>query len=145
MFVGERGGRNIWLNCRFLRKGNVQNIPGVVLLPRPRQPYLEQTKLVCQRLAFLGFFPIPKNIFPIIDQCRFFFTSGSTDILMNVSEDCMIFLIWAVWASCFVFNKNEDFQSGALVKMIPRRNWLLEQIEAAYFTGCSLQLQSNYK
>ena len=59
------------------------------------QLYLEQTTLAHQHLALLRFFPIRSNIFSIIDQCKFFFTSGvGPDILMNVLEDCIVFLTW---------------------------------------------------
>ena len=53
--------------------------------------YLEQTKLVCQRLGLPGFVPIC-NIFPIIDQCSFFTSRIGSDILMNELEYCVIFL-----------------------------------------------------
>ena len=69
----------------------------LITLKTDAQLYLEQTKLVCQRLALLGCFPIC-NIFPIIDQTKqVFFPSGiGPDILINVLKDC-IFLIWAAW------------------------------------------------
>ena len=70
---------------------------GLCYISNPRL-YLKQTKLVRLRLALLGFFPICNNIFPVIDQCRFCFTSGiGPGTPMNVLEDCIIFLIWAAW------------------------------------------------
>ena len=55
--------------------GKLQNFPGIATLSRPPQLYLGQTKLVSKHLALLRFFPI-SNIFPIIDQCRFFLLLG---------------------------------------------------------------------
>ena len=67
--------------------------------PQTLHLYLEQTKLVCQLLALIGFFPICKNF------SRFFVTFGTgPDILMNVLEDCIIFLIWTA-SGQFVFKK----------------------------------------
>ena len=55
----------------------------------------DEKERVCQRVTLLGFFPICKNTFPIIDQFKFFETSGlSPDILILVLEDCIVFLIW---------------------------------------------------
>ena len=49
--------------------------------------HLEQTKLACQSPTLHGFFLIC-NIFSVIDQCLFFFTSGiCSDILMNMLQD----------------------------------------------------------
>ena len=69
----------------------------LITLKTDTQLYLKQTKLVCQRLALLGCFPIC-NIFPIIDQTKqvFFPSVIGPDILINVLKDC-IFLIWAAW------------------------------------------------
>ena len=54
--------------------------------PPNLQLYLEQTQLVRQRFALLGFFfPIRNSILPIIY------------VLINVIEDCIIFLAWAAW------------------------------------------------
>ena len=39
------------------------------------------------------------------------------DILMNVLEDYIIFLVWAAWILIFILSKNKGFQSGALLKM----------------------------
>ena len=39
------------------------------------------------------------------------------DILMNVLEDYIIFLVWAAWVLIFILSKNKGFQSGALLKM----------------------------
>ena len=50
---------------------------------------------------------------------QIFFTSGiGPDILMNVLEDCIVFLIWQPKvSSIFILSKNKDLQSGALLKM----------------------------
>ena len=54
--------------------------------PPNLQLHLEQTQLVRQRFPLLGFFfPIRNSIFPIIY------------VLINVIEDCIIFLAWAAW------------------------------------------------
>ena len=55
--------------------------------------YLEQTALVHLNLTLLEFFPICSSIFPIIVQFKFFSSGKDPDILMNVLEDCIIFLI----------------------------------------------------
>ena len=45
-----------------------------------------------------GFYAVCNNIFPIIDICRFFFISAiDPDILRNVLENCIMFLIGAAW------------------------------------------------
>ena len=76
-------------------------------------------KLVRQHLVLLGFFPIC-HIFPMIDQCRFFFTSGiGPDILMNMYEDCIILHFWAFWVSVSILSKNKDFQCRVLLKIPP--------------------------
>ena len=116
MFVGETERRNILLNCRISRKKNVQNFPELCCFPDLLNSIWNKAY---KRFALLGFFPKCKNLFPIIDQCRIFFTSGSPDILMNVREDCMICLFWRVWVLLFIFNKNKDFQALALRKMTP--------------------------
>ena len=47
-----------------------------------------------------------------------FFTSGiSSDILMNVLEDCIIFLVWAACVLFSFYFKQKQIQSGALMKM----------------------------
>ena len=76
--------------------------------------------------TFARILPICNNIFIIIDQCRFFFfTSGiGPGNMINVLEDCIMFLIWTAWV---LFNfylkqkkkKERDFQSVALLKMPP--------------------------
>ena len=49
-----------------------------------------------------------------------FFTSGiGLDILVNVLDDCIVFLIWAAWILIFILSKKKDFQSGSLLKMPP--------------------------
>ena len=76
-------------------------------LSQTLQLYLKQSKLLWQHLAFLDFFPIC-NIFPYIGQDRFFFSGVGPDILMNVLEDCIIFLIWAalvLFNFCLIKNK----------------------------------------
>ena len=49
-----------------------------------------------------------------------FFTSAiGPDFLMNVLEDCIIFLLWAVWVCLiFILIKNKAFQSGASLKIL---------------------------
>ena len=60
------------------------------------------------------------NIFPIIDKCRFIFTSRiGADILMNFLEYYIVFLMWAALILIFILSKNKGFQSGALLKMPP--------------------------
>ena len=39
------------------------------------------------------------------------------DILMNVLEDYIIFLVWAAWVLFFILSKNKVFQSGSLLKI----------------------------
>ena len=56
---------------RSLNEGKNCEILSGCTTPQTLQLYLEQTKLVHQRFALLGFFPIYHNIFPIIDQCNF--------------------------------------------------------------------------
>ena len=125
MFVVERGGPILWLNCQFswkrnahiqitiycsLNAGNtisknkrgekLQKFPGFAASPR--------------YATFFPFFPIC-NIFAIICQCRFFLNSWiGPDILMKVFEGYIILLISAGW---LLFNKR--FQSGALLKLPP--------------------------
>ena len=53
------------------------------------------------------------NIFIIIDQCRFFTSGISRDIVMNVLEDSIIFL---VLVAC-ILSKDKSIQSRALMKM----------------------------
>ena len=86
--------------------------------PNTLQLYLEQSKLVRQNLALLGFFPI-SNICRINDQCSFDCTSGiSSDILINVLEDCIVCIIWAIRSYLiFILSRNKGFQSEALLKM----------------------------
>ena len=68
--------------------------------------------------ALLGFFPIWNNIFPVTDQCTFFFTYGlHTDFLMNVLKDYIIFIIWAAWDLLNFYLNQTGFHSGALLKM----------------------------
>ena len=63
-------------------------------------------------------FPIYKESFPIIGQCRFFYSWDRPDILVNVFEDCIIFLVWAVWVLFnFYLKQKQRFQSGSLLKM----------------------------
>ena len=75
---------------------------------------------IIPKLLFI-LFPICKNVFPIIDQPRFFVTSGiGPDSLMNVLKDCIVFLIWAIWVLFNFYRKqNNDFQSGALLEIPP--------------------------
>ena len=74
----------------------MQNISGVAAPSQSPQLHFRQTKLVCQHLISLRFFPVC-NIFPIIGQYKVIFTS------------------WAVWV--FILSKNKKFQSTALLKM----------------------------
>ena len=119
MFAKERGRPNLLINCYFLRERNVHiyitilsqlkywkyrfqakmrikiaNISWNCDSPRPPNC----TKLVCQRLSLLGFFPIC-NIFPIIDSYSFFFWNRSW-----YSDEC-------AWRShlIFVLYKNKGF------------------------------------
>ena len=66
---------------------------------------------------------ICNDIFPIIDQWRFFFLISwiSSDIL-NVLDKYIIFVIWAAWVLTFVLSKNKGFHSGTSLKNLPRRN-----------------------
>ena len=95
----SRGGVNLWLNCQFSRKntynvGNnflslsdleilFQNINVGInckifmwLCCLPPDPpticSMERITLASQGFALLGFFPICNIIFPIIDQCWYF-------------------------------------------------------------------------
>ena len=108
-----------WKYCLQI-KGKVAKLSWRGDSPKTPKLYLRQTKLVCQRLAWLRFFPIC-NIFPIIDQCRFFYFRDRPDVLMKVFEDYIIFLIWADWVLLNFYLKqlNKGFQSGALLKMPP--------------------------
>ena len=93
-------------------------VPGVAT---PRNPFLfEQIKLVHQCLALFRFSPLC-SIFLIIDQWRFSFTPGiCPDILMNVVEDCIIFLTGQLGLCLiFILSKNKGFPSGPLLKMYP--------------------------
>ena len=69
----------------------------------PNYMWKKPNLLAYVRCALLGFLPTCKHIFPIIDQSRFFSTSGiGPDILMNVLEDCIVFLNWVAWF-CLTF------------------------------------------
>ena len=89
--------------------------------------YLKRNKLIHLLLALLGFFPMCK-IFPIIDQCRFLFTSGiGPHILMNVLKVCIIFFIWAACVLfTFYLNQKEVFSLKlywkCLLHFLPWRN-----------------------
>ena len=73
------------------------------------QTYLGQTRIVRLHLALIGFFPICKNLFPIIDQYRFFFTSGiSPHILMHILEDCIMFLMRTAWVLFNFYLKQKE-------------------------------------
>ena len=50
-----------------------------------------------------------------------FFISGiGPDILMNIFEGCVIFLIWVAWVCLsFILSQSKSFQSEALLKMLP--------------------------
>ena len=54
----------------------------------------------------IRFFPVCNNIFPIIDQCRFFFTPGQGFPYL----DNWLFKI-------FIFRKNKGFQAEALLEI----------------------------
>ena len=77
------------------------------------QMYLKQNVLICLHLAFLGFFPVCNVFFSLINEWRFFTVGIGRDILINILEDCIIFLIWLT----LILSKNKCFQSGFLLKM----------------------------
>ena len=139
----KRVGPNLKLNYQFQEKKNVymyitilyqfkcwkyyfQALAGVRIAkllwgntdPWTSKMYLEQTKLVHLHLSLLGLFWIRNNFFILNDQCRFFIFGIGPDILMNVLGDCVIFLLWAVWALFnFILSKNKAILSSALLKM----------------------------
>ena len=89
----------------FRWEQKLQNLSGVAL-PQDHiivSGYLEQTKLVHLHLPLLGFFPICNKIFPIIDPCKFVFTSGTGSAilvkmlklysLLGQSGFCLIFIL----------------------------------------------------
>ena len=47
----------------------------------------------------------------------FFTFRTDPDILMNVLEDLIIFVVWEAWVLIFILSKNKGFQSGALLKL----------------------------
>ena len=79
---------HIHIQFASLHKGtNRKILLGAATPPQIPHLYFEQTKLACQCLALLWFFPIC-NIYSIINQYKAFFTSGiGPTILMNVLED----------------------------------------------------------
>ena len=123
-------GPNFWLNCYFSRKRNVYiyittlcqfkwwkycfqmrgkiskffwRHGSLLTSPPPLSPpsIFETNQTISKRFALLRVFPI-RNLFLIIDQCRFYFTSGIDPvILMKEFEDYIIFFIWE---ACFLFN-----------------------------------------
>ena len=82
----------------------------VAELPTPNQTHpaiytVWNESLVSQCLALFGFFPICNSISPIIDQCRYFFTSvirplwwfslrDSMYLIQKESMDPSIFEVW---------------------------------------------------
>ena len=95
MFLGERGESNYDAIGRIHEEEIFILIQKIfcIILSAGNTFYLEQTTLVHPNLTLLGFFPICSNIFPTIVQCSFFSSGKNPDILMNVLEDYIIFLI----------------------------------------------------
>ena len=112
------GGTNLWQNCQISRKRNAHIY--IIILCQIKcwnYSYQADMRVKLQNLSSIAtpFGPPPPsciwkkpklftNASPcsdfsnIIDQCRFFFTSGmGFNNLMNVLEDCIIFLNWAAW------------------------------------------------
>ena len=91
----KRGESNLWYNWQYLWRRNVHiNIKKFyITLTAGNTFYLEQTILIHLNFTLLGVFPICSNIFPIIVQCRFFSSGKDPNILMNLLEDYIIFLI----------------------------------------------------
>lgn len=49
---------------------------------------------------------------------QIFVTSGiDPNILINILEDWIMFLIYAAWILVFMLKKNKGFHSGSLLKM----------------------------
>ena len=60
------------------------------------QPTTFETNLTCSpNLALFVFFPIYNSISHIVDQCRFLTSPVGHDVLIDIFEDDIIFLIWA--------------------------------------------------
>ena len=107
----ERVGHNLWLNyqfsrnrnvhiditilCQFKSKKKLQNVSRVGSTPRPPTVFgTNLTYLPMHRFAQI-LYSIQKY-FPIHWLIHIFFTCGiGPDILMNMLQDYIVFLIWA--------------------------------------------------
>ena len=109
MFVGERVGTQFMIKLPVFMKKKCSNIFGT-----------NRTCLLINHCAQM--FPNIKRYFR---NQWFFFTSGiGTDILMNMLEGWIVFLIWEAWVLIFILIKN--FQSEALLKMPPSSPFMEE-------------------
>ena len=88
----------------------------------------EQIILISQSLHLLGFFPICNNIFPIIDQCRFFLyfwnrtwsiTILINDLSDNLSTNAKLQNYLQTVPSCFLL-WSWSFQTGSRSYIYPK-------------------------
>ena len=128
-------------------------------LPQILQLYLKQTKLARQLLALHAYFLI-YNIFSIIDQCRFFYTSG----ICRYSNPgfCLIFIlsknknenasfisfhggIWCRYSEIYKFKRSKDIFPKVTHKTDILKNACFKgnfkYNESLCFTGHSLKQQ----
>ena len=83
---------------------------GLQLPLNPRTPTVFGTNQTCLSTpCFAHIFPTIQY-FPNHWLMHIFLTSGiNLDIVMNMLEDCIIFLIWAAWVLIFISSKNKFF------------------------------------
>ena len=127
LFVGESGGHKFWLNCPFSKKRNALTyvtifFVEIVLSPRSLNCIWNKPNLPANTSSWSDFLQYAKIFRKSLIHSDL--TSGiSTDILINVLEDCTLFLILALWAlfdfhlkqqqqfSVWIFTENASFVS----------------------------------
>ena len=127
LFVGESGGHKFWLNCPFSKKRNALTyvtifFVEIVLSLRPLKCIWNKPNLPANTSSCSDFLQYAKIFTKSLIHSDL--TSGiSTDILINVLEDCTVFIILALWAlfdfhlkqqqqfSVWIFTENASFVS----------------------------------
>ena len=109
MFVEERGGPNLWLNCQSWRKRNVHIYIKFFVSVWNTVSNLKWGEIL-QNLPGVSTHPDPSNVFGTKQTCLpcayFIFTSGmAPNILMEVFEDYIItlFSLFGQSGFCLVF------------------------------------------
>ena len=135
LFVGERGGHNLRLNCLFSRKINVLHyitllFAGVVLPPRPINCFCNQLNLFANASLSSDSFQYPKRFFWIFDHFKFFLLLGQDLIFSLMCLKIALYSLLGQPELCLIFilRKNNDFYSGVLLKM-PRSSPSMEEFD----------------